>query len=512
MRLLPVFVVVTLSSYIALSYEIVWMRAYLFLTGGQPNAVGFFLGAYLTGLAFGAWFARYACTQDRQNCRYHPLYLSGLFLLLANVAGFLVIPIVAYLVSAQAWSPSQTLPIVALAATLLGTSLPLVSHAGIPPDERVGERLSYLYMGNILGAVAGSFTTGFFLLDALTLPHLTLLLAALGILSSGVLILAASPPGHCGFTGVTLAAVVLYIIWLSPMLYANVYEKLLYQDAYVPGRAFAHVSENKSGVIAVSKSGTVYGSGAYDGQFNTNPQPGVDVNRVVRAYAVAAFHAAPHDILMIGLGSGSWLQVLLNHPDVATVTVVEINPGYVDMIRRYPVVASALVHPKLHLVIDDGRRYLRRTRRRFDLVVQNTIVHWRAHATSLLSREYLALARQRLKPGGVLYYNTTNNAAAHKTGATVFPFAWRFQNMLIGSDSPITINRERWRQKLLQWRIDGRPVLQSDRQGDRHRATLDRIVNQSRWRGKAAWEPRRSILHRTRREPVITDDNMATEW
>ncbi len=227
-----------------------------------------------------------------------------------------------------------------------------------------------------------------------------------------------------------------------------------------------------------------------------------------RPNAVAAFHPDPESILMIGLGSGAWLQVLLNHPDVESVTVVEINPSYVEVVRRNPRVTSALQSPKLKIVIDDGRRYMRRTSRRFDVVVQNTIAHWRRHATNLLSREYFELVRRRLKPGGIVYYNTTDSTAAHKTGVSVFAFAWRFQNMLIGSDAAIAIDHERWRQKLLLWRIDGRPVLRDDRS----RASVDRIVNQRTMGGQPVWENRQSILQRTRHESVITDDNMATEW
>ena len=307
--------------------------------------------------------------------------------------------------------------------------------------------------------------------------------------------------------GLALAIAGIGLVWSAPALYGNVFERLLYQSGFRPDRTFAFVHENRSGVITVSRSGTVYGDGAYDGQFNVDPLPGHDINRVIRAYAVPAFHPAPHDILMIGLGSGSWLQVLLNHPDARSVTVVEINPGYVEVVKNNPVVASAPHHPKVTVGIDDGRHLLRRTERRFDVIVQNTIVHWRAHASRLLSREYLELSRARLKPGGVVYYNSTDSAASQKTGATVFPHAWRFQNMIVASDDPIAVDRSRWRQKMLEWRIDGLPALSPD-----DAAQAASLVQPGSWRGGPDWEHRVSILRRTLKEPVVTDDNMATEW
>ncbi len=293
MRLVVAFVVVTLSGYIALSYEIIWLRAYLFLTEGAPNALGLFLGAYLSGLAGGALIARCGCRQQWRHGLDHPLCLSGLFLLFANVAGFIVIPAMAHLVSFRAWPPGQTLPIVAVVAACLGTSLPLVSHFGISPNSQAGFNLSCLYVGNILGSVAGSLITGFILLDVLSLPKVILGLTLLGILCSGTLILAASAAGRRFVIASGLAVVVIYVFWLSPMLYDSVYEKLLYKEAYFPGLQFAHIYENKSGIVTVSKSGTVYGGGAYDGQFNTNPLPGKDINRVVRAYAVVGCPRTP---------------------------------------------------------------------------------------------------------------------------------------------------------------------------------------------------------------------------
>ena len=63
----------------------------------------------------------------------------------------------------------------------------------------------------------------------------------------------------------------------------------------------------------------VFGNGMYDGRFNTDLVH--DSNGIVRPYALSLFHPAPRDVLMIGLATGSWAQVLANDPDVASLTV-----------------------------------------------------------------------------------------------------------------------------------------------------------------------------------------------
>ena len=53
-----------LSGFIALSYEIVWIRVYSMVSWGKASAFGTLLGAYLAGLAFGALLARRFCRAD----------------------------------------------------------------------------------------------------------------------------------------------------------------------------------------------------------------------------------------------------------------------------------------------------------------------------------------------------------------------------------------------------------------------------------------------------------------
>src|SRR5919109_1334015 len=106
-----------------------------------------------------------------------------------------------------------------------------------------------------------------------------------------------------------------------------------------------------------------------------------DRNMIVRAYGVGAIHPAPREVLMIGLATGAWAQVIANMPGVEKFTIVEINPGYLQLIAKYPQVSSLLRNPKVEIVIDDGRRWLaRHPDRQFDVIVANVTFHFRAHA------------------------------------------------------------------------------------------------------------------------------------
>ncbi len=210
------------------------------------------------------------------------------------------------------------------------------------------------------------------------------------------------------------------------------------------------------------------------------------------------------------------MQVLAHNPEVEKLTVIEINPGYLEIIPAYEMVKTLLSNPKIKIVIDDGRRWLlRNSERRFDAVIMNTTWHWRAFATNVLSVEFLNLVRAHLNPKGIILYNTTFSNEAQRTGATLFPYAYKYINLLVVSDSPIIIDTGRLTRTLRSYTLDGKPVLNLSKPEDR--SELEEIlgvfgsVDQDR-----SWvlemESRDHILARTAGLGIITDDNMLTEW
>jgi SAM-dependent methyltransferase len=301
----------------------------------------------------------------------------------------------------------------------------------------------------------------------------------------------------------------------APRLSENVIENLQWKS--VPHTEhLVQVVENRSGMLTATDEGTVFGNGIYDGRFNTDLMH--DTNGIVRPYALSLFHPAPRDVLVIGLASGSWSQVIAHNPDVRSITIVEINPGYLSLIASTPEVVSILSDPKITIVTDDGRRWLRANpSRHFDAIVSNTTYYFRANATNLLSTEFLMLIKRHLNPGGVFFYNTTNSDRVQRTGCLAFPHGARFVNHMVVSERPIAWDFARWRRVLESYRINGRTVFDLTRDTDR--AELDRLMS---WEASLSPGAARSdawpiehcpdILARTAGKLRMTDDNMGSEW
>ena len=310
------------------------------------------------------------------------------------------------------------------------------------------------------------------------------------------------------------AAVVALMVFSSGPLFAKVYGEMQSQEDWgKPGTELAEVVETRSGVVTVDQDAAIFGGGVFDGWVTTDIHL---TDAIIQPLSLSLFHPDPKEILEVGMSGGAWSEIISNHPQLEKQVVIEINPGYVQVVRRYPQVSPFLTSPKVELVIDDGRRWmLRNHQRKFDMIVMDTIYHWRAHATSLLSVEFLQLARGMLKPGGVLYYNTTFSPAAQRTGAMTFPYAYRFGIFMAVSDSPIRIDKERWRRVLESYRLQNRAIFDLDLPQDR--ALLDHVLFYADTLPGDVYqvegmETRENILRRTQGLPIITDDNMATEW
>lgn len=502
-------------GFIALAYEILWYHIYSFTSGTKASCFARLLGSYLIGIAYGSIAVHDVCRQKFRNDLRRTIRAATIVVCLGTIVSFLVVPATAWSVSALRVPYDLTFVFVCIGAALLGAAFPILCHASIDPDGAAGKRLSYLYLSNIIGSAVGSFTIGFIAMDHLSTAQVSMLLLFCGMMSTVALAIFARPlPIKRILAASLFACIVLALV--SHALFSSTFERLLMKSDYRSGVVFKDLVENRSGIIAVDADEFVFGGGAYDGQFRIDPLN--DSNGLFRGFAVAALHPNPQHVLVIGLSSGSWAQVLVNHPRVMDATIVEINPGYLPLIRQRPIVASLLRNPRAHIEIDDGRRWLvSHPDARFDFILMNTTHNWRANVTNLLSTEFLQLARRHLNPGGILYYNTTSSERVQLTGATVFPYALRISNFIAVSDSPINFDRQNWRHILENYQIDGHPVF--DMSNPAARACIDDWVSipqsdheNSFGKLDKSIEDRASLLRRLKGQRLITDDNMGTEW
>jgi predicted membrane-bound spermidine synthase len=100
------------------------------------------------------------------------------------------------------------------------------------------------------------------------------------------------------------------------------------------------------------------------------------------------------DVLLVGLGGGSLcneIQQKGHHVDV-----VELDPRLPELAIKY-----FGLNPKTSMIVDDGRHYIRATKKQYDLVILD-VFQGENQPWHLLTMESFQEIQQRLKPGGKL--------------------------------------------------------------------------------------------------------------
>lgn len=516
-----------ISGFIALGFEIAWFRVFELASKDRAPAFALLLSTYLAGIAAGSYIAENRTKEKKPG---ELLRIIGVLLMLVGAISIYLPPLVALLqwkgISILQWAPVvaqvrwanmwflMAAPAFFLAAALIGSVMPLLCQAGVAAGARAGSEVSWTYASNILGSTLGSLVVGFVLMHHFGLKQVSEQLALAAVIT-GALLLVLMPGGSRMSARWVLgsAVAVLLAFATAPACYSGFFEKLILGPGAIVRGPFAHVVENRNGVIAITGDGTVFGNAVYDGAFNTDPTH--DVNFVVRAYALSLFHPAPKHVLSIGLSSGSWAQIFANLPGLESLDIVEINPGYLPLISQYPAVASLLHNPRVHIYIDDGRRWLvAHPNAHYDVIVSNNSFYWRDHSSVLLSSDFFEIMRPHLNEGGVYFFNTTGSEDVLATGLHVFPNGLRVLSFLALSERPIDFSEERWMAVLRQYAIDGKPMFdpanpESEKTLANYRELVTAMDQSTQFR---SLESSKSLNARLGKHLIITDDNMGWEW
>jgi predicted membrane-bound spermidine synthase len=145
------------------------------------------------------------------------------------------------------------------------------------------------------------------------------------------------------------------------------------------------------------------------------------------------------------------LPPLLGHP-ARNMLVIGNAGGTIDRMYGlfYPGIAidGVELDPRLHVYTADGRPFLERTRKRYDLIVVDA---YRQPYVPfyLATREFFELARRHLRPGGILALNIAKvpgddrlTRAVDTTLLAAFPQVWRwpalrFNDLVMALDRPV---------------------------------------------------------------------------
>jgi spermidine synthase len=397
-----------------LALEVVWFRFLVLFTLPGSLAFALMLAIVLAGIGLGGLVAArvLALTASLERGLAALAFASGL-LVVATYAGFG--PVADRVLPGQYWwtvlplGLVLMLPVSLLSGVLfagLGTAL----QARAPAEIR---NTGLLTLANTAGAVVGSLAGGFVLLPVLGIERsIRVLAGAYGAAALLVLLAGLAPRGAGG--RVALAAVwVGLTLAVGPSFPAGLLEQ---RYLLTPLRGFAAAGERPVAFRETLTETAIYTRWDLAGHVRhyrlvTNSHSmsttSFQAQRYMRhfVYLPIALHPAPKDALLISYGVGVTAKALTDTAELERIDVVDISREILEMNRiaweegEYP-----LDDPRVRVHIEDGRHFLQTTDRLFDFITGEPPPPKAAGIVSLYTREFFALARERLAPGGLFSY------------------------------------------------------------------------------------------------------------
>jgi spermidine synthase len=462
--------------------ELVWTRLAFLSFGSTARGASLVLAAAVTGLAAGSLLGPAVARRLGGKGALSALASAGAMALLVTV------PLLGRLPLAGAWIAQLAIPAIEdpamFALSFAAAMFPCLCMGAVFPagfaalqetsgwnDGRVARYAGLSSLSSSIGTLAGA-PLAWMAMAAGAGSRGCMLASALALGLGGMLaaprLRAAALPA---VTAVAAFAMALGPGWdmgllsSGPYLYGSLYGWAREEGGSLEGALRARgpvlfAREGPEALVTVRRQMT----GALSLQVNgkTDASTGGDMKTQVLVAQLPALlwqtvsrRDAPPRALVIGLGSGVSAGSLLTHG--GEVTAIEISPEVVEGARWFETAnGGALENPRLRLVVGDARTRLLFEPSTWDLIVSQPSNPWVAGQASLFTREFFALARGRLAPGGVLCQwvqgyglRAEDFRSVVATFASVFPHVTLWEEstsggdyLLIGSADPMRLSAE----------------------------------------------------------------------
>ena len=356
------FLTVLVIATAGLVYELLAGAQASHVLGDSVTQFSTTIGVYLFAMGIGAYASRFI--DDRLSQRFVEIELA------TALVGGLEGPAL-FLAYGEADLFRVVLyAVVALVGILVGLEVPLLVRI-LERDLELKELIARVLTFDYLGALVGSLLFALVLVPKLHMERISVLFGllncAVGILSTWVLAdtIYARVRARLRVQGAILAvALCAVLVWADRIqLYG---EQAMFADPilYVDQTEYQRiVLTNGAGGAQLFLNGHL--------QFSS-----IDEYRYHEALVHPAFAVATRrrDVLVLGGGDGLALREILRYPDVAHVTLVDLDRGVTEMARRLPAIRGlnhgSLDDRRVRVVHDDAMVWLdERARGPFDVVI-----------------------------------------------------------------------------------------------------------------------------------------------
>jgi spermidine synthase len=416
-----------ISGFVALSHEVVWTRILSMIIGSSTYAFTMILIGFLIGIALGSYLISHTrlIPHDRINLTTFSCIQIGI-----GLSTFVLIPLFSKLplimLNAFKINPDSypfitlyqfilTLSIIILPTTLMGATLPVIGKIVSREVRSVGRSIGNIYFFNTFGAIFGSLFAGFLFipyigaLNTLKLGiYINILLGIGGLLlatykqkKKPVLFVSLVIAG-IGLAGVRAAQ------WDTGLMDSGVsiYGKMIMKkqgghEGLKNGSRPVYFHEGINATISIRKGENSI-SLKTNGKVDASTNRGDMTTQTLSGYLPLILHPHPQTALVIGLASGVTAGTVGQYDNILSLDIVEIEPSMKEAAGYFNEVNHNVIgHPKVNLIINDGRNHLLETEDTYDLIISEPSNPWISGIGSLYTVDYFDLVNKKLNPGGI---------------------------------------------------------------------------------------------------------------
>ena len=427
------------SGFVALSYEVIWSRVLALIIGSSVYAFSIMLTTFLVGLAAGAMIAARLADRIGRPVRMFA-FIEVAIGLTSLIGAYLFNDLPYVFVQLYRWVDSGAFGFLLFArfliasfvmivpTFLLGSLFPLVVRiiSSRKLARTTGRTVGDAYAANTVGAIAGSFASGFILIPWLgLLGSLKLCVVLNFFIAAAAFIASTRRPSEkharpkrlnvSAMLGVSASVLLTMVVVLGePPWDHEVMSSAVYR--YAPSltdkskpELFDFLKKGQGDTIFYKEGITAtvavqrQGSGLVlkvNGKPEASTAGDMPTQILIGALPLLV-RERTDDVLLIGLGSGVTLGTIEQFP-VQRVTCVELEPAVIEASRHFEEVNNRpLEDPRLRMISNDGRNFIYTTDEKFDVIVSEPSNPWVTGVANLFTLEYFKRGAERLKDDGL---------------------------------------------------------------------------------------------------------------